>query len=322
MKILVTGGAGFIGSNVVDGYINEGHEVVIIDNLSTGKMENVNKKAKFYLMDLCSKECSKVFEIERPDVVNHHGAQISVPASVDNPMFDANINILGFLNIMQLSVKFGVKKFIFISSGGAVYGEAGDTPASESAPTTPLSPYAITKLSAEYYLNFYRHQYGLNYTVLRYANVFGQRQTPYAEAGVVAIFMEKLIAGIVPVIYSFPDEPDGMIRDYCYVKDVVRANLMALTEGAGHVINIGTSVETTTGELYRTILECAREKGFAKEDKFSVPTKGPARPGDLRKSTMDISKAESVLSLKPLYSLKSGLSETFDFYMGKQYPKL
>ncbi|MBF0465608.1 MAG: GDP-mannose 4,6-dehydratase [Nitrospirae bacterium] len=318
MKILVTGGAGFIGSNVVDGYINEGHEVVIIDNLSTGKVENINKKANFYLMDLCSKECSKVFEIEKPDVVNHHGAQMSVPASVNDPMFDANVNILGFLNIVELSVKFSVKKFIFISSGGAVYGEAGDTPSAETSPVTPLSPYAITKLTAEYYLNFYRHQYGLNYTVLRYANIFGQRQTPHAEAGVVAIFMEKLISGTVPVIYSFPDEPDGMIRDYCYVKDVVRANVTALTKGTGQVVNIGTSVETTTGELYRTILECARQNGYAKEDRFSVPVKGPARPGDLRKSTLNISKAEEVLGWKPLYALKSGLSETFDFYMGKQ----
>ncbi|MEO5356202.1 MAG: GDP-mannose 4,6-dehydratase [Nitrospirae bacterium YQR-1] len=317
MKILVTGGAGFIGSNVVDGYIEQGHEVVVIDNLSTGKMENLNKRAKFYLMDLCSKEVGKVFEIEKPEIVNHHGAQISVPASVLDPVFDADVNILGFLNIMECSVKHGVRKFIFISSGGAVYGEAVKEPATENSPATPLSPYAITKLTAEYYLNFYSHHYGLDYTVLRYANIFGPRQTPHAEAGVVAIFMEKLIAGTLPVIYHFQEEPDGMIRDYCYVKDIVSANLIALTKGTSHIINIGSSVETTTGRLYRAILQCAREKGYAKEDKFNEPLKGPARPGDLRKSTMNISKAATVLGWRPSYDLQHGLSETFGFYMGK-----
>ncbi|HEB75671.1 MAG TPA: NAD-dependent epimerase/dehydratase family protein [Nitrospirae bacterium] len=310
MKILVTGGAGFIGSNVVDGYIREGHEVVVVDNLYTGRTENLNPRARFYLLDVRSEELGKVFEIERPDVVNHHAAQMSVPASVEDPAFDADVNIMGLINLLQSSVAYGTRKFIFISSGGAIYGEKDQLPISETDEPMPLSPYAVTKLTSEGYLRFYRHHYGLDYTVLRYANIYGPRQVPHAEAGVVAIFIDTLRRGEVPVIYHYPEEPDGMTRDYCYVEDVVRANLLALDRGSGEALNIGTSQETTTGELYRTILGLMRSRGYAKDALFDTPKKGAARSGDLRRSALDIEKAREVLGWRPEYDLKRGLEET------------
>jgi len=310
MKILVTGGAGFIGSNVVDGYVREGHEVVVVDNLYTGRIGNLNPRARFYLLDVRSEELGKVFEIERPDIVNHHAAQMSVPASVEDPAFDADVNIMGLINLLQNSVRYGTRKFIFISSGGAIYGEKEEVPISEADEPLPLSPYAVTKLTSESYLRFYRHQYGLDYTVLRYANIYGPRQVPHAEAGVVSIFINMLRNGEVPVIYHYPEEPDGMTRDYCYVGDVVRANILALDKGSGEALNIGTSQETTTGELYRTILELMRSRGHAKDAVFDTPKKGSARSGDLRRSALKIEKAGKVLGWQPEYDLRQGLEET------------
>ncbi|MCK5341521.1 MAG: NAD-dependent epimerase/dehydratase family protein, partial [Desulfobulbaceae bacterium] len=187
MKILVTGGAGFIGSNVVDAYIDAGHDVVVMDNLFTGKWENINPKAKFYLMDVRSEEVFKVFKKEHFDIINHHAAQMSVPASVEDPDFDADVNVRGFLNLMESARQTAVKKVIFISSGGAIYGEAEEYPTTERAPVVPLSPYAITKNVSEQYLAFYKHQYAMDYTVLRYANIYGPRQVPHGEAGVVSL---------------------------------------------------------------------------------------------------------------------------------------
>lgn len=310
MKILVTGGAGFIGSNVVDGYVREGHEVVVVDNLYTGRMENLNPQARFYLLDVRSAEMSKVFEIERPDIVNHHAAQMSVPASVEDPAFDADVNIMGLINLLQNSVRYKARKFIFISSGGAIYGEKENIPISETDQPLPLSPYAITKLTSENYLGFYKHQHNLDYTVLRYANVYGPRQVPHAEAGVVSIFMNKLRNGELPMIYHYPDEPDGMTRDYCYVGDIVRANMLALKKGSGDAVNIGTSKETTTGELYRTILEIMRRHGYASDAMFDTPQKGAARSGDLRRSALKIERAKAILGWQPEYDLNRGLEET------------
>ncbi len=310
MKILVTGGAGFIGSHVVDGYIAEGHEVVVVDNLYTGRLENLNPGAVFYLMDVRSEDMQKVFEIERPEIVNHHASQISVPESVANPRLDADINIMGLLNLLENCVRFSVKRFIFSSTGGAVYGETEVIPTPEETPPQPLSPYAITKLCSENYIRFYGYQYGLNYCILRYANIYGPRQIPHTEAGVVSIFINALKRNEIPTVYHYPEEPDGMTRDYCYVKDVVRANILALNRGDSEVINIGTSVETTTGELYRTILGIIREYGFAKEERFLSPGKGPARPGDLRRSALANKKAREVLGWSPGYDLYTGLKET------------
>ncbi len=310
MKILVTGGAGFIGSHVVDGYIREGHDVVVVDNLYTGKMENLNPEARFYLLDVRNRELEKVFELERPDIVNHHAAQMSVPVSVEDPDFDARVNILGFINLLENSVRYGVKKVIFISTGGAIYGETENIPTTESEIPKPLSPYAITKYSSEQYLRFYRHQHGLDYTVLRYANIYGPRQIPHGEAGVVAIFIDKLIKGEIPTIYHYPDETDGMTRDYCYVEDVVRANLLALSKGSEEIINIGTSIETTTGQLYREILSLMRKQGYAKDSSFDNPSKGPARPGDLHRSALSYRKARELLGWEPEHDLRKGLQET------------
>jgi UDP-glucose 4-epimerase len=314
MKILLTGGAGFIGSNVADGLIGAGHDVAIVDNLFTGSVKNVNPRARFYLMDVRARELSKVFEMERPEVVNHHAAQMSVPASVKDPAFDADVNIMGLINLLECCVRYGVRKVVFISSGGAVYGETGNEAAGESLEPRPLSPYAITKFASENYLRFYRLNHGLGYTVLRYANVYGPRQAPHGEAGVVAIFMSKLTAGELPVIYHYPDAPDGMIRDYCFVSDIVSANLAALDRANDEVVNIGTSVGASTGELYRTILEAMRQNGVAADKKFDSPLKGPARPGDLRANRLDVSKAAGALGWRPRCTLVEGIAETLKSY--------
>ncbi len=313
MKILVTGGAGFIGSNVVDEYINLGHDVVVVDNLFTGKVENIHPKARFYLMDVRCDELKKVFDIERPDIVNHHAAQMSVPASVEDPAFDADVNIKGLINLLECSVNYKVKKVIFISSGGAVYGEADAIPTPETYSAVPLSPYAITKLTSEVYLHYYRHHYGVQYTVLRYANIYGPRQVPHAEAGVVAIFMKMLLTEKLPTIYHYPDEPDGMTRDYCFVRDVVRANVLSLDRGDNEIMNIGTGKEITTGELYRTILDSARAKGHAHDNRYDSPDKGSPRGGDLRRSCLDTSKVKNILGWQPEYDIKRGIRETLEY---------
>ncbi len=317
MKIMVTGGAGFIGSHVVDRYIAEGYEVAVVDNLSTGKRHNLNPSARFYLMDIRSNLLEEVFKLEGPEVVNHHAAQISVPASVEDPLFDASVNISGLLNLLQYSVKYGVKKIIFISSGGAIYGEADKFPTPEDYPPQPSSPYAISKLISEHYLNFYKRQYGIDFTVLRYANIYGPRQVPHGEAGVVSIFIEKLLKGEVPTIYFHDGEPNGMTRDYCYVEDVVRANILALEKGSGETFNIGTGKGTETMELYRSVLNLMRNSGFAKEKIYDNPKKGPARPGDIRRSCIDIRKAQNLFGWRPEYDLSSGLKKTIRWFLDK-----
>jgi len=310
MKILVTGGAGFIGSNVVDKFIDLGHEVIVVDDLSSGFKHNVNSKAKFYEMDIRSKELAKVFEVEHPDIVDHHAAQISVPVSVQDPEFDADVNVKGFLNILQNCAKYKVKKVIFISSGGAIYGEAEEYPTTEKYDPKPLSPYAINKFIAEKYLYFYHHQYGLNYTVLRYANVYGPRQIPHGEAGVVSIFITNFRDSITSQLYAFPEELDGMVRDYVFVKDVVCANVIALDKGNLEAINIGTGLETTTGKLYREI---------SKQMNVNIdPIRGNARAGDIRKSCLNIEKAGSILDWKPECSLEEGIRQTIQFFIKNQ----
>jgi len=233
MKVLVTGGAGFIGSNVVDGIIKAGHQVLVVDNLYTGKRSNVNPEARFYELDIRARETAELIKRERPDIIDHHAAQISVPASVSDPVFDADINIKGLLNLLEAARKYEVGKFIFISSGGAIYGEASEYPTSEDYQPQPLSPYAVSKYSSEHYLEYYRHQYGLDYTTLRYANIYGPRQIPHGEAGVVAIFMDNLLKERQSTLNHFREDEKGMVRDYCYVGDVVKANLLALEKGSG-----------------------------------------------------------------------------------------
>lgn len=310
MKILVTGGAGFIGSNVVDAYIGAGHDVVVVDNLFSGKRANLNPKARFYLLDIRSPEVKKVFEHERPDIVNHHAAQMSVPASVEDPMYDADVNVRGFLNILEAARVNGTKKVIFISSGGAIYGEAKEYPTSERYIPIPMSPYAITKYVSEQYLAFYRHQHGLDYTVLRYANIYGPRQIPHGEAGVVAIFMDRLINGSPCTVNSFDDEPRGMTRDYCFVGDVARANLLALTRGSAEAYNIGTGVATHTADLFNGIYEAVRKKVPGLAPGLKKPGRGVARAGDLKRSCLDAGKAKTEFGWSPEVSLNEGIEKT------------
>jgi UDP-glucose 4-epimerase len=309
MKVLLTGGAGFIGSHVAEAFLQAGHEVVVLDNLSTGNRENLPAQARLYLLDLVSSEVEKVFAAERPDIVDHHAAQISVTVSARDPLLDARTNALGMLNLLEACRRHPVKKLIFASTGGAIYGETDRLPTPEDCPPQPLSPYGIHKWLGEQYLRYYAHQHGLVYTVLRYANVYGPRQNPEGEAGVVSIFINRLIRKQTPVIYSYPGQPDGMVRDYVYVQDVAHANLAAAELGQGEVVNIGTGVPTTTGALYRAI-----GRGFPGAPE---PERGGARPGDLTRSLLDVRKAERVLEWRPRVSLDEGLARTAEFFRSR-----
>jgi len=307
MKILVTGGAGFIGSHVADAFIGQGHEVVILDNLSTGRKENVNAHAQFVKMNIQDPEIMDLFEQEQFDVVDHHAAQMDVRLSVADPIYDANNNILGTINLLQASVKYGVKKFIFISSGGAIYGEHDYFPADEEHPTRPLSPYGITKLSCEKYLYFYFKTHRLNFVILRYSNVYGPRQNPHGEAGVVAIFASRLLTGEQPIING-----NGIqTRDYVYVGDAVTANLKALGYNNNDYFNIGTGIETTVNELFDSINHLTNA-GI--EEVY-----GPAQPGEQLRSVLDIQKAKKLLNWNPQVSLDEGLAKTVEYF--KQYHK-
>jgi len=314
MKILVTGGAGFIGSNVVDGYIEDGHKVVVVDNLLTGKRENLNPAGTFYEVDIRSPRINRIIEKERPEVINHHAAQISVPASVEDPSFDADVNVKGLITLLEASRKNGVRKVVFISSGGAIYGEADQYPTTEDYPSKPLSPYAITKLASEYYLSYYQHQWGLHYTILRYSNIYGPRQIPHGEAGVVAIFMSRLMKNQPSTLYHFPDEPSGMIRDYCFVGDVVKANLLALDQGQNHAFNIGTGKETNTLDLFQIIFEEVKKVKRDLDDKLREPKRELARPGDITKSCLVVEKARSGLGWRPETSLTQGIKATLEWH--------
>ena len=318
MKILVTGGAGFIGSNVVDAYIEAGHDVAVVDNLHSGRRENINPAARFYEVDVRSGELRKVIEDERPDVINHHAAQMSVPASVKDPAFDAEVNVGGLINLLEAARRCGVRKVLFISSGGAIYGEAPKVPTAEDCRPVPLSPYAITKYAAELYLAFYRHEYSLDHTVLRYSNVYGPRQVPHGEAGVVAIFMNNLMKNKPCMLYAFAEEPSGMARDYCFVGDVVAANVAALTEGSAAVVNIGTGVETHTLDLFNLIYEALAERRPGLDPALKAPARAPARAGDLKRSCLDVTRAGSVLGWRPGVALAEGLKKTVEWRLGQE----
>ncbi|MBN1154756.1 NAD-dependent epimerase/dehydratase family protein [candidate division KSB1 bacterium] len=306
MKILVTGGAGFIGSHVVDAYIEQGHDVVVMDNLVTGYERNINQRAKFYKMDIQDADVLKVFEKEKFDIVNHHAAQMDVRRSVSDPVYDAKNNILGSINLMQAAITTDVKKFIFVSSGGAIYGEQVVFPADEEHDTWPLSPYGITKLTGEKYLYFYSQTYGLNYAVLRYANIYGPRQNPHGEAGVVAIFTTKLLNREQPIING-----DGkQTRDYVFVGDVVRANLNVTSYEKNDYFNIGTSIETDVNEIFDHLNEFTGD--HAKE------LHGPAKPGEQLRSVLNYEKAKRLLHWKPEVMLKDGLQRTVDYFSSKK----
>jgi len=310
VKILVTGGAGFIGSNIVDAYIAAGHDVVVVDDLSSGKRENVNPRAIFYECDIRSGDIKKIFADERPDVVNHHAAQISVPQSVKDPCLDASVNVTGLLNILDAAAAVSIKKFIFISSGGAIYGEAKEYPTSEASKIMPVSPYAVTKALGEMYTAFYGKHRGVGYTILRYANVYGPRQIPHGEAGVVAIFMNNLIEGKPSMLCRFKEELRGMTRDYVYVADVAAANVAALTKGNGMVLNIGTGIATHTRELYDTVYGAVKGKRAGLDAALANPGFAAARDGDLRRSCLDVKAAEKEIGWKAATALVDGVAVT------------
>ena len=302
MKILVTGGAGFIASHITDAFIDEKHEVVILDDLSTGFEKNVNPKAKFVKLNICDIELSKLFENEKFDVVNHHAAQMDVRRSVADPAFDASTNILGTINLLQNSVKHGVKKFMFASTGGAVYGEQEYYPADENHPMNPLSPYGISKLSVEKYLYFYYNEYKLKYTILRYANIYGPRQNPFGEAGVVAIFSSRLLKGEQPVINGTGIQT----RDYVFVKDVVKANLLTLSDDKNETYNVGTEIETNVNDLFKLLNEIV--------GKGQVEKHGPAAAGEQMRSVISSEKLYKKYNWKPGITLDKGLKKTVDYF--------
>jgi UDP-glucose 4-epimerase len=306
MNILVTGGAGFIGSNIADAYIQARHSVIIVDDLSSGVIENVNPKAKFYKFDIQSPELEKIFKENRIEVINHHAAQMDVRKSVADPKFDASINILGMLNTFELGAKYGVQKIIFASTGGAIYGEQDYFPADEQHPLRPLSPYGITKLSTEKYLYYYQAIHGIQHVILRYANIYGPRQNPHGEAGVVAIFADKMLKGEEPLING-----DGkQTRDYVYVGDVVRANILALAHPSSDTFNIGTGIENDVNTLFHFIR------------KFTGSTSrelhGPGKIGEQLRSVIDHTKAKKKLGWEPTVSLEEGLKRTVEFFRRKK----
>ncbi len=303
-KALVTGGAGFIGSNLVDRLLEEGYEVVVVDDLSKGKIENVNPKAEFHKVDISeAEEIKKVFENHKFDYVFHLAAQASVSVSVREPALDAKVNTIGSLNVIKNCVDYGVKKIIFSSTGGAIYGEDIKVfPTPESVTPQPISPYGIAKLNVEHYLRFFSKEFGLEYTVLRYGNVYGPRQDPFGEAGVIAIFTSRMLKGEDVTIFG-----DGEhVRDYVYVGDVVEANIKATTLGKNMVINIGTSVGTTTNELFKILKKLT---GYKKE-----PIYGPFRPGDIRKSVLCYNRAWIELKWEPKVTIEKGLKNTVEWF--------
>jgi UDP-glucose 4-epimerase len=303
MKVLITGGAGFIGSNIADRLIELGHRVALIDNLATGKKENINSKAIFYEYDIREKNLIGIFKKEMPDIVIHNAAQLSVRLSVEDPLYDSSVNVLGGLNVFNCSSQCGVKKVLFASSGGTVYGEQEKFPADESHSTNPISPYGVAKLASEKYLNYFNNAYGLKYTALRYANIYGPRQDPLGEAGVVAIFARKLLRGEAPVING-----DGnQTRDYVFVGDVVTANIKAIESDFVGCVNIGTEKETTVNVLF-SILKSVSGKRDIEE------LHGPAKSGEQYRSILANSLAKKVLGWRPEINITEGLEMTYKWF--------
>jgi UDP-glucose 4-epimerase len=302
MKILVTGGAGFIGSNIADRYISDGHEVVILDDLSSGKEKNVNQRAKFYKISVCDESIEDIFARERFDAVNHHAAQMDVRKSVADPKFDATVNVLGIINLLENCKKFGAGKFIFASSGGVMYGEVAGAPAKEDSRIEPMSPYGVSKRSSEIYLQCYHLLYGMEYSALRYGNVYGPRQDPHGEAGVVAIFTQKMLKGEDVTIYGTGEQ----IRDYVFIDDVVRANALALTSRNSAILNVGTGIGTSVNTLHKQL---AKIIGNRKE-----PAYGERRKGEVERSILDPCKAKEALGWEPQVEIENGLKRTVEYF--------
>lgn len=301
MKVLVTGGAGFIGSHVVDKMLEAGHDVVIVDNLSTGRKSNINPNAKFYQVDIRSPELKEVFEKERPEVISHHAAQIDVRKSVTDPLFDADVNILGSIKLAELAVEYKTRKIIYISSGGAVYGEPVYLPCDENHPVKPLCPYGASKYTFEMYLFLFHQNFGLDNTIIRYPNVYGPRQDPLGEAGVVAIFTGQMLKDEPVTIYGTGEQ----VRDYVYVTDCAAANVLALNNGDNDVFNIGSGIGTTVNQIFQHLKEITNYQ--------KPPLYAPQRLGETFKIYLDATKAKNKLNWHQTVKLHEGLTSTANF---------
>jgi UDP-glucose 4-epimerase len=304
VRIIVTGGAGFIGSHIVDAYLNAGHEVLVLDSLwehGGGRRINVPERANFIHMDIRDQGVARIFHEFKPQVVSHHAAQHSVAISSRDPKYDADVNVIGMLNVLEASVKNGVKKVIFASSG-ATYGTPDRLPMDERTSQRPESPYGITKMVAEHYLRFYKNEKGLDFTALRYGNVYGPRQDPNGEAGVIAIFIGKFLKHEGVRI----DSDGEQTRDYIYVKDIAQLNVLALDRGSGGCYAIGTNTRTSVNDIYRTLVEISG---------FEAPiTKAPRRPGDARDAQFDAALAKKELGWKAQTKIADGMRETYDYF--------
>ena len=306
MKILVTGGAGFIGSHIVEAYLAAGHEVVVVDNLwlhGGGKLANLSAGARFYSMSVTDPALAEVFERETPEVVNHQAAQHSVKISTDDPAFDARVNVLGLLNVLENCRQHGVRKVLFASSG-ATYGTPASVPMNEETPQRPESPYGVTKMAAEHYLRYYRDAFGLQFTAFRYGNVYGPRQDPFGEAGVIAIFTERLLSGD-PIRIDWDGE---QAKDYVYVEDIARASVLALTRGDGGVYCLGTGRGTPVNELHRQLVQLVGRE--------TPIIRAPKRPGDVHLAYFDCARARADLGWVPEFSLEEGMRRTVAYFRG------
>lgn len=303
MKILVTGGCGFIGSHIVDDYISAGHTVAVIDDLSTGSIQNLNAKAVFFQKDICHPDIEAIFEKEHFDVVNHHAAQINVRTSVTDPLLDARINIMGSLNVLLAGIRHGIKRFIFASSGGAIYGEPGHYPIAETTVTDPASPYGITKATVEQYVRILTRLHGLDHMILRYSNVYGPRQISKSEAGVISIFINQALNHEPSTVFG-----DGtQTRDYVFIGDVVRANRIALA-CPSHVVNIGTGIETSVNRLIELLSGIVGRKIQYRHE--------AARAGEVQRNVLDTSLAARHLNWAAQTDLAQGMKKTFDYFSG------
>lgn len=302
MKTLVTGGAGFIASHLSDRLIELGHDVVIVDDLSTGKRSNLPSQAKFRKVDIRDKALAQVFETERPEVVFHHAAHADVTRSVREPDYDASVNILGSLNLLECCRTYEVGRFIYANTGGALYGEPQYTPTDESHPIAPVSPYGVSKRTVEMYLHAYHVNHGLEYTSLRYPNVYGPRQDPHGEAGVVAIFALKMLNGEQCTIFG-----DGSkTRDYCYVGDIVEGNILALNSDACGIYNLGRGLEVTDLQVFEAVRDAVGSQ--------TEPLFAEVRPGEVEHIALDASKAEEELGWRWQMDLTDGVTEAVNYY--------